>query len=212
MKNNDELNKSINYEIIGEEPMNEQSKSNENNDMDCEDEEDEEEDEEDKNENVTEAKDFMYFKRQCKFERFVNQMSKNGKGGAFASLIGGHVNTNKQTDNQDEDEKSNLNSDGEGEDGESEEEIVGFDTRFTYTREGLMVYDITANTKLDKFKAETNGISHQDYKVFCHTTPYIKRQDDLKPDYFEKFKSYTSALAPFAGLDLATEHGTYFWF
>ena len=72
-----------------------------------------------------------------------------------------------------------------------------------------MVYDITANVKLDKIRYEKNGISHQDYKVFCHTTPYIKRENDLKPDYFEKFKSYTSTLAPFAGLDLATEHGIY---
>ena len=39
----------------------------------------EEEEEEEKFENAVEAKDFQYFKRQCKFERFVNQLgtSKN---------------------------------------------------------------------------------------------------------------------------------------
>ena len=100
--NKAEISKDPAYEIIGEEPMNDQSKNkendNNNNDKNVEWENEEEDDEKDKNENVTEAKDFMYFKRQCKFERFVTQMSNNGKGGALTSLIGGHV--DRKQDNQ----------------------------------------------------------------------------------------------------------------
>ena len=30
----------------------------------------------------------------------------------------------------------------------------------------------------------------------------------MKDDYYQKFKSYTNALAPFSGLELANENGT----
>ena len=80
---------------------------------------------------------------------------------------------------------------------------------FKYTNEGLLVYDINSNTKIDKYRRESNGITVQDYKVFCHTIPIVRYDKDAKFDYYQKFKSYTNALAPFAGLELASEHGIF---
>lgn len=52
----------------------------------------EEEEEEEKFENAVEAKDFQYFKSQCKFERFVDQLGTNSNKsknqGALFSYFG----------------------------------------------------------------------------------------------------------------------------
>jgi hypothetical protein len=72
-----------------------------------------------------------------------------------------------------------------------------------------MVYDIRANIKLDKYREETNGITVQDYKAFINFIPETSHNEDHKTDYYQKFKSYSNALAPFAGLEFATEHGIY---
>ena len=93
------------------------NEADENNDKDSgpEEIEDFEEEEEDKNENVVEAKDFMYFKQQWKFEKFVTQLSTDGKGpDALKSILGGYFNDKQKVVS---DEKIN-------------EEVVGFDTRF----------------------------------------------------------------------------------
>ena len=50
----------------------EEAKNEEKFDIDLE----EEEEEEEKFENDVEAKDFMYFKQQCKFEKFVSNLDK----------------------------------------------------------------------------------------------------------------------------------------
>lgn len=76
----------------------------------------------------------MYFKNQCKFEKFVTNLKDNkGKAGALGSFIGGEV----------YEEENNTEKD-------LDKEVVGFDTRFSYTREGLVVYDVHANIILDK--------------------------------------------------------------
>ena len=106
----------------------------------------EDEEEEDKNENMVEAKDFLYFKKQCKFEKFVHQLNE-GKSGLLGSFIGGEECKDEQPDTE-------------------PDVVVGFDTRFTYTKEGLMVYDIHSYMKLDKLRPENKGITLQDYKVF----------------------------------------------
>lgn len=61
--------------------------------------------------------------------------------------------------------------------------------------------------KLDKYRKELNGITVQDYKSFLNEVPALDHDKDMKEDYYQKFKSYTNALAPFSGLDLANEHG-----
>ena len=93
------------------------------------------------------------------------------------------------------------------EDNESEKEITGFDTRFTYTREGLVVYDVHADIKMDKNRKENNGITQQDYNVFRNFLPASWEETDSKHETYNKFKSYSNALAPFSGLEFATEHG-----
>ena len=145
----------------------------------------------DKNENLVEEKDFIYFKRQCKFEKFVTQLD-NESPNALKSILGGYYNDqeNKITDEM------------------IEQEVVGFDTRFWYTKEGLLVYDVDANIKLNKYRQELNGLTVQDYKVFLNIVPIINHDKDMKDDYYQKFKSYTNALAPFSGLELANENGT----
>lgn len=145
---------------------------------------------------MVEAKDFMYFKRQCKFEKFVTQLGSKNEGGTLGSFIGGEI-------MQEESEEAETEPTEE----KPEKEIIGFDTRFCYTREGLMVYDIHANIKLDKNRAENNGITLQDYKVFCHSLPNTYQHND-EEECYQKFKSYSNALAPFAGLEFATDHGT----
>ena len=47
-----------------------------------------------------------------------------------------------------------------------DKEVLGFDTRFCYTREGLVVYDVHANIKLDKKWNENSGLTNEDYKAF----------------------------------------------
>lgn len=72
----------------------------------------------------------MYFKRQCKFERFVSNMAKTGKGpGALAGLIGGSIAAPPPKPDDQEDEESDMYSDNEDET-KPAKEIVGFDTRF----------------------------------------------------------------------------------
>lgn len=84
--------------------------------------------------------------------------------------------------------------------------MIGFDTRFTYTREGLMVYDINANLILDELELGKQGLSLQDYHVFRNTSPTNEFDKSMRADYYQKFKSYRNALAPFSGLEFATEH------
>lgn len=155
----------------------------------------EEEEEEEKFENAVEAQDFQYFKQQCKFEKFVNQLNTKSnftkEQSALYSMFGSSVQQVYQ-DNQPEDEIT--------------EPVVGFDTRFTYTREGLMVYDINADIVMDAPNDENKGIDIQDYNVFRNTTPANEIDKNTRYDYYQKFKSYRNALAPFAGLEFATEH------
>ena len=46
-------------------------------------------------------------------------------------------------------------------------------------------------------------------KYFLHTIPIVRYDKDIKFDYYQKFKSYTNVLAPFADLELANEHGIF---
>ena len=161
--------------------------------LDIEDPEEEEEEEE-KFENAVEAKDFNYFKQQCKFEKFVNQLnskdSLSKEQGALYNMFGSDI------------KHVPLSED----DMEEPPKPVGFDTRFTYTREGLMVYDINANIVMDPPEDVNKGIEIQDYNVFRNTTPANEYDKNTKYDYYQKFKSYRNALAPFAGLEFATDH------
>jgi hypothetical protein len=84
--------------------------------------------------------------------------------------------------------------------------MVGFDTRFTYNREGLIVYDINSNILLDACEVVNKGVSIQDFNVFKNTTPANEYDKNMRVDYYQKFKSYRNALAPFAGLEFATDH------
>ena len=163
-------------------------------DSEPEEQDEEEGDETDKNENLVEAKDFIYFKRQCKFEKFVTQLDSESPN-ALKNMLGGYY----EDDTKITDEMI-------------EQEVVGFDTRFWYTKEGLLVYDVNSNIKLDKYRKEFNGITVQDYKVFWNTIPSSDYDKDMKDDYYQKFKSYSNALAPFSGLDLANEHGIALFF
>ena len=53
--------------------------------------------EEDKNENIVEAKDFMYFKQQRKFEKFVTQLSTDDKvPDALKCILGGYFKANRK--------------------------------------------------------------------------------------------------------------------
>jgi hypothetical protein len=47
----------------------------------------EEEEEEEKFENAVEAKDFNYFKQQCKFDKFVNQLGSSSNKSKDQSLL-----------------------------------------------------------------------------------------------------------------------------
>lgn len=153
-------------------------------------EEEEESEQEDENDNPVEAKDFMYFKRQKKFEKFVSQLGKNKQSfGALEGFIGGQV------------------CDDEKDETELEKEIVGFDTRFRYTREGLMVYDVYSQINLDVQREETKGISLKEYNFFRNFLPSNWHDNEEKHQWYNKFKSYSNALAPFAGLEFATELG-----
>lgn len=89
----------------------------------------EDDNEEDKNENLIEAQDFMYFKQQCKFEKFVTQFDNSKGPDALRSFFGGYVN----------DAQHKISDEEIG------KEVVGFDTRFWYTKEGLLVYDVNSN-------------------------------------------------------------------
>ena len=120
----------------------------------------------------------------------INKASLTKEQAALYGLFGSSV------------QRSQLSQD------EKEEEIepmVGFDTRFTYTQEGLMVYDINAEIVMDGPNDENKGIDIQDYNVFRNTTPANEYDKNAKYDYYQKFKSYRNALAPFAGLEFATE-------
>ena len=84
--------------------------------------------------------------------------------------------------------------------------MIGFDTRFTYNREGLVVYDVNTNILIDQPETPNSSLSEQDYNVFRNTTPANEYDKNMRHDYYQKFKSYRNALAPFAGLEFATEH------
>jgi hypothetical protein len=99
---------------------------------------------------MVESRDFMYFKNQCKFEKFVTNLKDNkDNAGALGSFIGGEMYEPKEDGEEDPDK-----------------EVLGFDTRFCYTREGLVVYDVHANIKLDKKWNENSGLTNEDYKAF----------------------------------------------
>lgn len=158
----------------------------------------EEEEEEEKFENAVEAKDFNYFKSQCKFEKFVNQLgstsNRSKEQGALFSFFGSSLlSTSLGIDEEDEEETSNK-------------PMIGFDTRFTYNREGLIVYDVNTNILIDEAENPYKGISEQDYNVFRNSTPANEIDKNMGYDYYQKFKSYRNALAPFAGLEFATDH------
>lgn len=157
----------------------------------------EEEEEEEKFENTVEAKDFHYFKRQCKFENFVTQLGSNSHRSKTQSALLSFFGNSLQEPYIDSDEEDKN---------ESNKPMIGFDTRFTYTREGLMVYDINSNIEIDEPEESTKGITVQDYNVFRNTTPANEYDKNIKYDYYQKFKSYRNALAPFAGLEFATDH------
>jgi hypothetical protein len=95
----------------------EESDAKENENADNLDEEEvplEEAEQEDDNENIVEAKDFMYFRRQCKFETFVSQLKTDKtKSSALGSFMNGQIYEEDKID----DEVIN-------------QEVIGFDTRF----------------------------------------------------------------------------------
>ena len=157
----------------------------------------EEEEEEEKFENAVEAKDFHYFKRQCKFEKFVTQLGSNSHRSKTQSALYSFFGNSLQEPyiESEEDDQSTSNK-----------PMIGFDTRFSYTREGLMVYDINSDIEIDEPDEQTKGITLQDYNVFRNTTPANEYDKNTRHDYYQKFKSYRNALAPFAGLEFATDH------
>lgn len=157
----------------------------------------EEEEEEEKFDNTVEAKDFHYFKRQCKFENFVTQLGSNSHRSKTQSALYSFFGNSLQEPYIDSDEEDKN---------DSSKPMIGFDTRFTYTREGLMVYDINSTIEIDEPEEATKGITIQDYNVFRNTTPANEYDKNTKYDYYQKFKSYRNALAPFAGLEFATDH------
>jgi len=137
----------------------------------------------------------MYFKRQCKFENFVTQLTSNQENSStLGNFIGGEF------WQEDEKDKNNENA--------PSQEINGIDSRFTYTREGLMIYDVHSSIKLEKKTLENKGISQQEYNVFQNYQPAHWIDSEEKHEWYHKFKSYSNALAPFAGLEFATEHGS----
>lgn len=156
----------------------------------------EEEEEDDKFENTVEAKDFLYFKRQWKLENFVNQLGTNSQRSKTQSALYSYFGHSLQE----------TSCEAEKEEADDSKPMVGFDTRFTYTREGLMVYDINSEIEMDAPNEENKGISIQDYNVFKNATPANEYDKNTRHDYYQKFKSYRNALAPFSGLEFATDH------
>jgi hypothetical protein len=84
--------------------------------------------------------------------------------------------------------------------------MTGIDSNYTYTRDGIMVYDINANILIDKLEESTNGMSEQDYNVFKNSTPVNEYDKNMGFGYYQKFKSYRNELAPFSGLEFASDH------
>ena len=172
----------------------EQNTDDKNEEAKIETDQEEEESEDEKFENAVEAKDFNYFKQQCKFERFVNQLGSSSNKSKEQNLLFGYFGDAQQQTFEEEDENTTSTP------------MAGFDTRFTYTRHGLMVYDVNAKMLLDDQESPEKGLSEQDFNVFRNTMPANEYDKNMRADYYQKFKSYRNALAPFSGLEFASDH------
>ena len=114
-----------------------------------------------------EEKDFRYIKKQLKFDGFMRQMHQLDYESQSTDLRKG------------------------GDEGTKEEK------KFTYSRTGLVVYDIEARMILDK----DGPIQYASYDQF------VTAKMDMFPEkaYTKQFDKYVSTLAPFVGLESASK-------